>query len=57
MWYLIGILIYLVGIAVTYFIVDKWNRGTVETVWYSVFWPVLLPLYLIHTIYNSCREK
>ena len=50
MWYII-LAVWLIGIFVAYFcVINKWEKPTWEKVWLSVFWPLLIPLYIIHVI-------
>lgn len=54
MWYIIGVLIWLIGAVLTYSLfVKKWNKGLVAKLYYSAIWPLLIPLYIIHYIYNK----
>lgn len=56
MWYIIGILIWLIGAIVAYScFIKKWNKSLVGKLYYSAIWPLLLPLYAIHYIYNKFR--
>lgn len=50
---IIGI-IWFIGIFVSYFLVMKnWDNSTFEKIWFSVVWPVLIPLYGIHYLHNK----
>lgn len=50
MWYIIiALIVWLVGAVVCYL---KFNFGDnkVEKVYFSIIWPLLIPLYVIHLI-------
>jgi hypothetical protein len=52
MWICIAIA-WVIGAILAYQVIKKWGKSKFETIWYSFFWPVLIPLYLIHKIHNS----
>ncbi len=58
---MIGLLIYIVGIFAAYkYIFSKWEKNSkFERVWFSVVWPCLIPLFIIHMIryYNGDCKK
>ena len=33
--------------------ISKWNKSKFEKIWFSVLWPAIVPLYLIHYIHNN----
>ena len=51
-WIIVAI-VWILGAILSYRVIEKWGKSTFETIWYSFFWPVLIPLYLIHKIHNS----
>jgi hypothetical protein len=55
MWYLIIILaVWIVGIFVAYNkFISKWERSKGEKIYFSIIWPLVAPLYLIHLIHNK----
>lgn len=48
---LIVAIVWIVGAIMAYNLVFK--KGWDYPVWYSVFWPVMLPLWLIHAVHNK----
>ena len=54
MWWIIGIIIYLV---ITYFAytkyISKWDKSKFEKIYFSFIWPIVLPLYGIHYVHNN----
>ena len=48
-------LIYVIGIFVTYFCFAKnWDsQSKAEKIYFSIIWPLLIPLYLFHVIHNA----
>ena len=57
MWIALSIVLYLVISFVAYKFVFSKNKDYTkfEQIWFSVFWILLLPLWLIHFIYNKCK--
>lgn len=55
LWIIVGIL-YLVSIVLAYQVIKGWGKSKFETIWYSIFWPVLIPLYMIHVWHNRKKE-
>ncbi|SEA79068.1 hypothetical protein SAMN04487851_11435 [Prevotella sp. tc2-28] len=55
-WIIVGIL-YLVSIVLAYQVIKGWGKSKFETIWYSIFWPVLIPLYMIHVWHNRKKEE
>ena len=53
-WWIVAAILYIIGIFIAYYcFIEKWeDRIKFEKVWFSCFWVVLPPLYLIHRIYN-----
>ena len=51
-WLIVAI-VWIIGAILSYGVIEKWGKSKFETVWYSFFWPVLIPLYLIHKVHNS----
>lgn len=50
MWYIIAA-VWLIGIFVAYFcVIKKWDNPMLEKIWFSIVWPLLIPLYIIHVI-------
>lgn len=45
--------IYILGMFITYDVIENWNKTNFEKIWFSVVWPVLAPLYIIHWLYNK----
>lgn len=52
MIWIIVALVWLVGAVIAYNAVFK-KEGYEYPVWYSIFWPVVIPLWLIHVIHNA----
>ena len=55
-WINVGIVaavIWIIGFIPAYKKIKKWGKSTFETIWYTIFWPVLILLYLIHKVHNS----
>ena len=44
-------IVWAVGAVLSYYAVFK--KGYDHPVWYSVFWPVMIPLWLIHAVHNK----
>ena len=45
--------IWIIGIPVAYFaFMKKWENPTWEKIYFSIIWPLLIPLYIIHFIHN-----
>lgn len=56
MWYLIVLVVWLAGIGIAYNkFISKWDNSTFEKIWFSIVWPLLIPLYLIHWVNNKIR--
>lgn len=53
-WIIVAI-VWILGAILSYRVIEKWGKSTFETVWYSFFWPVMIPLYMIHVWHN--RKK
>ncbi len=51
MWYFVAFLIWAIGGVITYILLD--TKKGFERVWLSIFWPVLIPLYLVHYLHNK----
>lgn len=45
-------LVWLLGAVAAYNVVFK-NDGYDYPVWYSICWPVMIPLWIIHVIHNA----
>ena len=50
---LILLAIWVLGMIPAYNKIKEWEKGTFETRWYTIFWPVLILLYPIHKVHNS----
>ena len=48
--------IWVVGAFVAYHVISKWGKSHFETIWFSIFWPVLILLYPIHKWHNRKKE-
>lgn len=50
--WIIAAVVWLIGIFVAYkCVIKKWdNFSTFEKIWFSVFWPALVPLFIFHYI-------
>lgn len=48
-------LIYIIGIFVTYFCFAKnWDKQSkAAKIYFSIIWPLLIPLYIVHLIHNK----
>jgi positive regulator of sigma E activity len=55
-WIIIVLLVWIIGGFIAYNkYINKWeDKSKGEKVYFSVIWPLLLPLYLIHWIHNNC---
>lgn len=55
MAWIIVLIVWLIGIPVTYNLVTKkWeNKSKAEQIYYACIWPLLLPLYFIHLFNNE----
>jgi len=57
MWYVIAA-VYVLAAVLTYVCVcRKWDNPTYEKVWFSIFWIALLPLWVIHAVYNAEKNR
>ena len=54
-YWIIALVIWLIGIFVAYnnFISNWENRSKLEKIYFSVIWPLVLPLYGIHYLHNN----
>jgi len=54
-YWIIALVIWLIGIFVAYNnFISKWeNRSKLEKIYFSVIWPLVLPLYGIHYLHNN----
>ena len=54
-YWIIALVIWLIGIFVAYNnFISKWeNRSKLEKIYFSVIWPLVLPLYGIHHLHNN----
>lgn len=50
-WIIVAI-VWIVGIFIAYTMEFK-KKGYDYPVWFSIFWPVMIPLWLIHAIHNK----
>lgn len=57
MWYIIIAAYVAIGLLAYLFIFDEWDKPTWEKVWYSVFWIALIPLWILHKIWNNIIKK
>ena len=54
MWYIILLAIWIIGIPVSYFkFIKNFDNNQFEKITFSIIWPLLLPLYLIHYLHNK----
>ena len=48
------IAVWIIGIVVAYKkFISKWDNSKGEKIYFSIIWPLLIPLYLIHLIYHK----
>ena len=54
-YWIVALVIWLLGIYVAYDrFIGKWeNHSKFERIYFSVLWPLVLPLYLIHYLHNK----
>lgn len=52
-WFFIFVVCYIIGAAITYFKVKKWNNPLIEKIFAVAFWPLTAVLYGIHWIHNK----
>ena len=51
MWILL--VLWIIGIPISYkWFISKWNQSKGEKIYFSIIWPLLLPLYVIHLIHK-----
>ena len=55
MIYYIIIAVWLIGAVIAYQLIKGWDNSKAEKVWYSIVWPVLIPLYVIHKIHMMAK--
>ena len=53
MVYTIIIGLWVIGTIIAYHFIKNWNKNKFEKIWFSIVWPVLAPLYIIHWLYNK----
>ena len=53
MWYIIVAVVWIVGIFLSYQVIKKWNLSKAETIYFSIIWPCLIPLYIVHILHNK----
>ena len=51
-WIIIAIVYVVIGIAAYFLFINKWDKSQAEKIWYSIFWLPLIPLWILHKIYN-----
>jgi len=54
-YWIIALVVWFVGIFVAYkLFMSKWeSQSKVEQIYFSIIWPLVAPLYLIHYIHNK----
>lgn len=54
MWYIIFV-VWLIGALVAYFVfIRKWDsQSQAAKIYFSIIWPLVLPLYLVHLLYHK----
>ena len=53
MWYIVA-LIWIVGSFVAYNrYISKWDNPKGEKIYFSIIWPLVAPLYVIHYLHNK----
>lgn len=53
-WLIIILVIWIIGMFVAYKkYISKWDNSMFEKIWFSILWPVLLPLYGIWYLHNK----
>lgn len=57
MWYIISAVYVVIGLLAYFFVISKWAKPLWEKVWFAVFWIVLLPLWILHKIWNNIIKK
>lgn len=51
--WIIGLVLWAIGGVVAYnWKIKFWDNSKFEKIWFSCFWPLLIPLYVIHYIHN-----
>lgn len=51
MWILL--VLWLIGIPVSYkWFINKWNQSKGEKIYFSIIWPLLIPLYVVYLIHK-----
>lgn len=54
MWYIILLVVWAIGAFVTYHkYINRWKQGKAEKIYYSILWPLVLPLYGIYCLHNK----
>ena len=53
-YWIIVLVVWLIGILVTYQITKKWENNTkFEKVYFACLWPLMIPLYIIHWLHMN----
>ena len=54
-YWIIALIVWVVGIFVAYnCYISKWEgKSKAEKIYFSIIWPLVLPLYLIHYLHNK----
>jgi hypothetical protein len=58
-YWIIALIVWLIGIPVTYnMVTKKWDgQSKAGQIYFACIWPLLIPLYIIHYLYNKLRDK
>lgn len=49
----ISLVVWFVGIFIAYNkVINKWDNPKGEKIYFSIIWPLMLPLYLVHYVHN-----
>lgn len=50
MWYWYVLAIWIVGMVIAWFSIKKWSNPTSEKIYFTIIWPLVLPLFVLHCL-------
>lgn len=57
MWYWYVLAIWIIGAVIAWFIIKKWNNPMSEKIYFTLVWPLIIPLFIIHYFHNIGRDN
>ena len=53
MWYWYVLAIWIIGMIAAWFIIRNWDNPKAEKIYFTIVWPLVLPLWIIHYFHNK----